>query len=92
METGPIYDASGAVTSRATFKYVRDSTDIAFYRLQSVLAASATVTTNSQTHGFSLLHMDPVAAGTYTYKLSVIAEGASVRATCRYAKLVAIEL
>jgi hypothetical protein len=78
-------DTSTAGGAQLTLRYMRGSTDIAYF-------SPINNTAGTPYSGASLVFIDPVAAGTYTYKLQN--KGATAGDSCRvrYMKLVAFEL
>ena len=83
-------NSNATAGSFASYKIVRDSTDVAFHFV-SFSAATGSSFVNIQPVS-SLYHIDVVTAGTYVYKLQMKVDSASDNGLTQFAKLIAYEL
>ena len=93
LGVGGLSIASGTtISATATFKILRDSTDLCFHLFSFNGGTTGANTFTLQYPVSAINHLDVVAAGTYTYKVQMKMASASTTGTLNEAKLVAYEL
>lgn len=84
--------SDGGQNISSNFFIVRGGSNIAFYNISQELSATLSNVHSAYVPASAISTIDPVAAGTYTYKIQVTSLNTSVSTNVNYSKLIAYEL